>query len=151
MSFKTRARDVAVDVAVDQACQALGVHGVCPIALEVVRLFREREQRDPTPLVPTGDRAQRPARPEERRDRVTRLLPEEIEREIPTMVPPVHRRLLGKDVAKGMLRHVERQRIRFGGKAVHDIIFRLTNPGVSVRKQRAKGGDQGFTPGESGF
>lgn len=153
MVLKKRALKVAVDLAVEAACRRVGVHGVCPIAVDLVRGLAERERGDDRSKrrVGAGDRARVPVRPEEKRDRLTRLVEEEIQRSFPDLIaiPPVHRRGLARAVGQGMVRHVQGQVVGAGGRTVKDIITRLTAPGVNAPRREERGTRRGsqFEPG----
>ncbi len=151
MGRESLKRDLA-RLAVDAACQQLGVHGACPIAQVLVEAgldrFAEGEEKRG---VAVGDRVKAKKRPEAKRDVLSKLAPEE--RAFPIPFPPVVAETLRPAITKAMVQHVRSGRVvGAGGRTVADIVTRLTKAGINVpRRDRVNGGDAGFVPGESGF
>lgn len=159
MSRKSQALGLAVRLAVEAVCLEQGRHAACPIARALVEMAtRSQRERDPDQgrgLHPTGDRAARPVRPEERRDKLTRLTPEEGAFPIPPTWPlAIAPYAVRRAIISGMAAHVTGTRlgapISAGGRVVQSIAQRVTSGG-RTRRLEERGGEVGFIPGESGF
>jgi len=134
----------AVDLAINEVCRRVGQHAACPIVLEVVRALTESRRPEGEELrrpVGVGEPAKPLVRPSKSAkatkglEREETLLEDAVARDLPTLVPPIHRKMTGKAIAKGMMRHAGRQVVGAGGRTVQDIVTRLTAPGVNPRRR----------------
>lgn len=154
MSLKRQALDVAVQVAVEAACQRFGLHGACPIARELVEMATRGMEPADKAGVPLGDRARRLVRPEEKRDRLTQLTPEELSFPIPPTWPlAIAPHAVRRAIIRGMAAHVTGTRlgapVGAGGRITRGIYEQLYPGGRRLKRNGTT--DLGFVPGESGF
>lgn len=146
--------DQAVDAAVNAVCDAAGVHDACPIAIELVNMARDREHdANPRVPVPVSQRVPRPVRPEEKRDRISQLVPETEGFRMPATWPLAFApRAIQSPVIRGMIRHVmDGVPVGAGGRITKGIYEQLYPGGRRLKRLPGSGAEVGFVPGESGF